>query len=37
VAHTVIVSLDDERYRKLIVEVADPQMTAASLRDVIRR
>jgi len=29
---TIIVSLDDERYRKLIVEVADPQMTAATLR-----
>jgi hypothetical protein len=36
-AHTVIVSLDDERYRKLIVEVADPQMTAATLRNHIRR
>jgi hypothetical protein len=31
-AKTIIVSLDDERYRKLIVEVADPQMTAATLR-----
>ena len=27
----IIVSLDDELYRKLIVEVSDPQMTAATL------
>jgi hypothetical protein len=32
---TIIVSLDDERYRKLIVEVADPQMIATTLRAVI--
>jgi hypothetical protein len=36
-ARTIIVSLDDERYRKLIVEVADPQMTASTLRSVARR
>ena len=29
--HTIIVSLDHERYKKLIVEVADPQSTAATL------
>ena len=36
-ARTIIVSLDDERYRKLIVEVADPQMTAAMLRATTHR
>jgi hypothetical protein len=30
-ARTIIVSLDHERYKKLIVEVADPQMTIARL------
>lgn len=32
-ANTIVVSLDHERYRKLIVEVADPQATAALLND----
>jgi len=36
-ARTIIVSIDHERYRKLIIEVDDPQMTAATLRDQIRR
>jgi hypothetical protein len=36
-ARTIIVWLDDERYRKLIVEVADPEATAATLRAAIRR
>jgi hypothetical protein len=31
-ARTIIVSLDHERYRKLILEVADPETTAAMLR-----
>jgi hypothetical protein len=34
---TIIVSLDDSHYRKLIIQVADPQMTAATLRDAISR
>ena len=29
--HTVIVTLDHERYKKLIIEVADPSSTAALL------
>jgi hypothetical protein len=32
---TIIVSLDHERYKKLIVEVADPDVTAAALRAAI--
>jgi hypothetical protein len=36
-SRTIIVSLDDERYRKLIVEVADPQMTAGMLRSSTNR
>ena len=32
-ANTIIVSLDHERYRKLIIEVADPTATVARLRD----
>jgi hypothetical protein len=36
-AKTIIVSLNDERYRKLILEVADPQMTATTLRAAINR
>lgn len=31
-ASTIIVSLDHERYKKLIVEVADPEAVVASLR-----
>ncbi len=31
VEHTVIVSLDHERYKKLIIEVADPAATASVL------
>jgi hypothetical protein len=31
-ANTIIVSLDHERYRKLIIEVADPSATVALLR-----
>ena len=31
-AKTIIVSLDHERYRKLILEVADAETTAATLR-----
>ena len=30
-------ALDDERYRKLIVQVADPQTTAAALRAAASR
>jgi hypothetical protein len=32
-ANTIIVSLDHERYRKLIIEVEDPSATVARLRD----
>jgi hypothetical protein len=31
-ANTIIVSLEHERYRKLIIEVADPSATVALLR-----
>jgi|SRR5665213_513196 len=31
-ARTVVVSLDHERYKKLIIEVADPEAVAAALR-----
>jgi hypothetical protein len=34
---TIIVSLDHERYKKLIVEVADPQGTATTLNAAIGR
>jgi hypothetical protein len=34
---TIIVALDHERYKKLIVEVEDPASTAAMLRNVIDR
>jgi hypothetical protein len=34
---TIIVSLEHERYKKLIVEVADPQGTAAMLRGALGR
>jgi hypothetical protein len=34
---TIIVALDHERYKKLIVEVEDPASTAAMLRDAIDR
>ena len=33
---TIIVSLDHERYKKLIVEVADPQREVERLRSAIR-
>ncbi len=36
-AKTVIVSLDHERYRKLILEVADPAETVAKLRAAVKR
>ena len=36
-ASTIIVSLEDERYKKLIVEVADPATTAAMINAAIRR
>jgi len=35
--HTIIVSLAHERYKKLILEVEDPLVVAAMLRDAIRR
>ena len=35
-ANTIIVSLDHERYRKLIIEVADPSATVARLRDATK-
>jgi len=34
-ANTIIVSLADEHYKKLIIEVADPQMAAGMLRAAI--
>jgi hypothetical protein len=36
-AHTVIVSLEDERYKKLIVEVSDVQATVDRLREALPR
>jgi hypothetical protein len=36
-AKTIIVSLEHEFYKKLIVEVADPSATAAVLRATLRR
>jgi hypothetical protein len=36
-SRTIIVSLDHERYRKLIVEVADPEDTVARLRAAAAR
>jgi hypothetical protein len=36
-AKTIIVSLEHELYKKLIVEVADPQATAAVLQSALRR
>ena len=35
-ARTIIVSVDHERYKKLIIEVADPQTTTDQLRAAIR-
>ena len=35
-ANTIIVSLEHERYKKLIVEVADPDATAAALQTALR-
>ncbi len=35
-ARTVIVSLNHERYKKLIVEVADPEAVVAALRAALR-
>ena len=34
---TIVVSLTDERYKKLIVEVADPVATVAALREALAR
>ncbi len=34
---TIIVSLDHERYKKLIIEVSDPSETEARLREAIER
>jgi hypothetical protein len=33
---TIIVSLEHERYKKLIVEVADPDITAAAIETALR-
>jgi hypothetical protein len=35
-ARTIIVSLDHERYKKLIIEVADPDATTLQLRAAIQ-
>ena len=35
-ARTIIVSVDHERYKKLIIEVADPEATTDQLRAAIR-
>jgi hypothetical protein len=37
VSKAIIISLDHERYRKLIVEVADPDETVAVLQEAARR
>ena len=34
---TIIVSLDHERYKKLIIEVADPGTVAARLQTALQR
>jgi hypothetical protein len=36
-ASTIIVSLDHERYKKLIVEVADPEAVLAGLRRALHK
>ncbi|MGE5242752.1 MAG: hypothetical protein ACM3SQ_00805 [Betaproteobacteria bacterium] len=36
-ARTIVVSLDHERYKKLIVEVEDPESVVRSLRASLRR
>jgi hypothetical protein len=36
-ARTIIVSLDHERYKKLILEVADPEGVVTSLRTALRK
>ena len=36
VTRTIIVSLDHERYKKLIIEVADPEAVVARLRPSLR-
>ena len=35
-AQTVVISLEDERYKKLIIEVADVDMTVSRLRAALR-
>jgi hypothetical protein len=35
-AKTIVVSLDHERYKKLIIEVADPNEVATQLRTALR-
>src|SRR5580765_6828172 len=37
VEKTIIVSLDHERYKKLIIEVADPETVAARLQTALQR
>jgi len=37
ISKTIIVSLEHERYKKLIIEVADPETVARSLRAAIGR
>ena len=34
-AHTIVIELDHERYKKLIIEVADPQQEVSRLRRAI--
>lgn len=36
-ARTIVVSLDHERYKKLIVEVADPESVVAALKTALRK
>ena len=36
-AKTIIVSLDHERYKKLILEVADPEAVVARLRSALQK
>jgi hypothetical protein len=36
-SNAIIVSLDHERYRKLVIEVADPAGVVATLRAAARR
>lgn len=35
--HTIVVELDHERYKKLLIEVADPDITVALINDAVSK